>query len=194
MIRDEVLGDKGRALCVVARDLVARDIRQRPVDENDRAPALERVPQLRGTLGHRREHDAVDRSLTDRLQRRCVAIARGHPHRRAQPELIELVAEGREQLRIERVLEVRDDDADGVRPPGAHASRRVIGRVSDRLDRCEHSIPCVLADGRVAGQHSGDGRLRDTCRLRDIATGRHPTPLADLLSVLHDSMYTYTID
>ena len=102
-------------------------------------------------LGDRRDDDAAQAVLAHGLQDLMLAVRIfcGVEQQNVIAPLIGHPGDALEQQGEERVVDIRDDDADGRRGRGAERTGRAVGDVVELADGIHHAAVALLAD-RVA--------------------------------------------
>ena len=92
------------------------------------------------------DDQAVDALAADLAQILAAVLLRmaagnvGVEDQRVEPDRLELRLRRLDQLRIERVADIRDQHGDDVGAPGAQALRLRIGRIAELVDRRLHPL------------------------------------------------------
>ncbi len=145
------------------------------VDEDHRGAAQGDVPQERGAAVGGRDEEAVDPAVDERADVVVLEVGPlvGVADDDAVAEGAGLLLDEAGQLGEVRVEHVADDQAERAGLGGAQRSGHRVGPVAEGLDGGEDAGTRLLADGRMAVQHTrhrGDGHPRLG---RDILDARH---------------------
>ena len=167
--RHEMLAERADRMLVVDRQLRRRVARDRTVHDDDRARAGEQGLEPLGGHARRDEHERVAPGAG--LDRDLLLV--GHAFGRVGHEHAVAVEGGLATQPLQhplehRVLEVGDDEGDGVAAPAHEVACHLARRVVQLLDGFAHLGRDRRVDRLVAVQHPGHGRLRDARVLGDL--------------------------
>ena len=153
------------------------------------AVALELVDDVRARALGRGEQDAVDSMLAHAGDEAGLAsgLLRGVGDERHPARLIEGVVDPGGKLRVERVGDLANDQADGMRQAGAQVRRGAVIDIAERIDRRANARPGGLRDQRTVAQHQGHGRRRHARVPGDILHGWAQTLPPTIVIVLDRS-------
>lgn len=174
---DQMLGGEGAATPVVDVHAVQLAPGQRPVDQHDRGSCPDDPVQIvAATLQRRGENRAVDLVLHQQLE--VVQLASRALLRVAQHDVVVVLRcgghDGLDQLRVERVGDVGDDEADQLAAAGDEGSRCGVRRVSQLLHRGHHPVTRDRGYPGVVVEHAGDRRLRHARQSGDVVAAHLP--------------------
>ena len=167
--RHEVLAERAHRMLVVDRQLRRRVARDRPVHDDDRPRAGEQGLEPLGRHARRDEDERIapGAGLGGDLLLVVDAFGRvGHEHAVA----VEggLPTQPLQHPLEHRVLEVGDDECDGVAAAAHEVACHLARRVVQLLDRVANLGGDRRVDRLVAVQHPGHGRLGDAGVLGDL--------------------------
>nr|WP_199919133.1 hypothetical protein [Streptomyces sp. KE1] len=144
-----------------------------PVEEDvGRAAPLQQGGEA-GVGGGGGEDDAVERLVQQPFLGDGLVGALGDEHHPVA-EPLQLVVERGDDVRVERVGQVGDDDADAPGGPRRQRAAGLARHVVEQGGGPPDLLPRGPGDPGVVAQGTGDGRLRDPRESRHVVTGdRH---------------------
>src|SRR5690554_4975566 len=150
---------------------IGREPPSEAVDLHDRAPGCDHVGQVRGTLKRcRRHNEAVDLLLHQQLNRLTLALDALVTVRddRAEPATPGNVGDAAHGARVEGVLDVSRNDADGLGLAGDQSPGEAVRSIVELIRRLPHPGTKLIARIPVAPEHPPSRR------------GAHPGALGHL--------------
>ena len=164
--RGQMLGRQPPDLLIVGQHAVAAHVGVIvAVDHHDALAGRDHFPeQVRVARGvRRRQHQAVDLPLLQNLQLLAllVRVLAGAAQQQGVAALREDRFDGGDDLDEERMHQIGDDDAEGLRPAKGQAARDRVGAVAQLLHFLQDTRARDRPDVGLIVQDFGDGGDRD---------------------------------